>query len=128
MTPELEKTYLLHELDQLREENTYLRNRLHESNRHRKRIELAYEDALLMAGWRVAGIIPSRRYAELHQITQRRWQNAVALLRMARVIVRRRHWATDAMAVIEKRLEQAKTKALNDRELFFLRLNRHGRQ
>lgn len=128
MTPELETTYLLHEIDGLRRENTYLRNRLHDSNRHRKRIELAYEDALLMAGWRVAGIIPSRRYARLHQITQRRWQNAVALLRMARVITRPRAWSTDAMAVIEKRLEQAKTKALNDQELFFLRLNRHGRR
>lgn len=128
MRSDQEIGYLVHELSQLREENTCLRNRLHETNRHQKRIELAYEDALLMAGWRAAGIIPSRRYAKLHQITQRRWQNAVALLRMARVIVRRRAWATDAMAVIEKRLEQARTKALNDSELFFLRLNRHGRR
>lgn len=128
MTPELETTYLLHELEQLQQENAKLSKALGEATYHSRRVQLAYEDALLLAQWRSAGIIPSRRYAKYHKMSQRRWQNAVALLRMARIVVGHRRWSTDEVPLIEKRLEQAKIKAQNDQQLFFLRLNRHGRR
>lgn len=81
-----------------------------------------------MATWWAAGIIPSRRFARLHNVTQNRWQNAVALLRMARVIVGPRRWATADMALIESRLEKARIRALEQPEAFWGRLNRHGRR
>lgn len=58
--------------------------------RHQNRVEEAYKDALMLAAWRANGIIPSRRYASLYGISQNRFENAVGLLRLARIVVRRR--------------------------------------
>lgn len=128
MTPDLENTYLLHELEQLRQENARLSKALGEATYHSRRVQLAYEDALLLAQWRAIGIIPSRRYAKHHKMSQRRWQNALALLRMARIVVGHRRWSTDEVALIEKRLESARGRAAEMPESFFSRLNRHGRR
>lgn len=128
MRIEQENAYLALKLRKLASENTRLSKALGEASYHSRRIQLAYEDALLLAQWRMAGIIPSRRYAKHHKMSQRRWQNAVALLRMARVIVGHRRWSTDSLALIEKRLESARIRAIEMPESFFSRLNRHGRR
>src|SRR5215213_2198019 len=99
--------YLQVELAKAKAEAAYLRKKLQLSNRHAKRIDKAYEDALLLATWRAAGIIPSRRYAKCQGFTQNRWQNAVALLKMSRVIQRYYHWATEDLGLIETRLANA---------------------
>ena len=66
--------------------NTELARRLHEKNGHVKRVNLAYQDAILLATWKVGGLSPSRELAKKHGVTQRRWQNAIGLLKMARII------------------------------------------
>jgi hypothetical protein len=116
------------ELEKTRQENARLRKALKERSREAKRINRAYEDALLLATWRSGGIIPSRRFAMFHGISQHRFENSVALLKMARVIQRQRHWVTQDLAVIESRLSTARDKALTDPALFFLRLNKHHRR
>jgi hypothetical protein len=120
--------YLEIDLLKARQENTALRKALHQNSRHVRRVEKAYEDALLLAAWRSSGIIPSRRYAKQYGLTQNRWQNAMALLKLARVVERQRRWVTEDPAVAEKKLEKAKARAMADPQLFFLRLNRHGRR
>ena len=120
--------YLEIENARLQSENTQLRKRLAESNRHAQRVERAYEDALQLAMWHAVGIVPSRRYAATHGIGQRAWQNAIALLKLARVVVRHRHWAATDAASIESRLAKAKGAALEDPDRYRLRLNRHGRR
>ena len=117
--------YLEAENLKLRRENTRLRKALHENSRHARRIEKAHEDALLLASWRAAGIIPSRRYAGLYEMTQPRFENALGLLKLARVVVRQRHWAITDLTVIEHKLGVAKQKAIEDPSLFFLRMARH---
>ena len=122
-----ENEYLKLEVQKLKADRARMAKALQENSCHGRRVQRAYEDALLMAMWRNAGIIPSRRYTKLHKVTQQRFENAVGLLRMARVIVGHRRWATDDLATIEIRLEQAKQRALENREAFLFRLNRHHR-
>lgn len=112
---------------ELRYENTQLRKKLGETSRHAARVRLAYKDALLLAQWRAVGIMPSRTYARRHDITQRRWQNAIALLRMARVITDYRRWAITDLASIEQRLDVAKARAITQPESYRARLNRHAK-
>lgn len=115
------------EIKELKAENAQLRKRLGESNRHARRVERAYRDALLLAEWRSVAVFPSRRYAAYHKISQRRWQNAVALLRMARILEGRR-WTTTTLATIEQRLDAAKQRATDTPDAFKARLPRHGRR
>ena len=97
------------------------------SARHRTRIETAYQDALTLALWRANGIIPSRRYASVYGITQNRFENAVGLLRVARIIVRHRTWVTDDLATIKINLKIAKDRSIETPEAFFLRLSIHAK-
>lgn len=111
MTPEQTIRSLNTENAELRTENATLRNRLALRNKHARRVEQAYRDALQLALWASAGVPPSRRYAAQHGITQQRWENAWALLRMARVVQRNRHWATKDAGLIERRLERTRQAA-----------------
>ena len=97
------------------------------SARHRNRVEEAYKDALLLATWRANGVIPSRRYASIYGITQNRFENAIGLLRMARIIVRNRTWTTDDLATIKHNLKRAKAYALEVPEAYHARLSEHAR-
>jgi len=117
--------YLELENTKLRAEAAQLRKKIGENSRHARRVNRAYQDALLMAMWKAAGIHGSRDYAKLQGMSQNRWQNAIALLRMARVVTRHRFWAVKDLAIVEQRLTTAKEKALNDADLFFLRHSRH---
>jgi hypothetical protein len=119
-------SYLDIENHQLRDEVARLSKLAKERSYHARRVRLAYEDAMLLALWMVAGIHPSRRYARMHGVTQRRWQNALALLRMARVVVRRRRWTVADTDTIERRLGQAAQRAQADARAYRLYLNRHG--
>ena len=94
--------------------------------RHRTRIETAYQDALLLALWRSQGIMPSRRYAFIYGITQNRFEHAVGLLRMARIIVRHRTWTTDDLTTIKNSLKRAKEYALEVPEAYHARLSTHA--
>lgn len=116
------------ELARARAEATALRKRLGEQSRHPKRIERAYEAALLLAFWRSVGIKPSRRFAATYQISQHRWQDALALLRMARLIHGKSRWPALDLETTEGRLAQARDKALADPDLFFLRHTRHRKR
>jgi hypothetical protein len=127
MNAEQQIRYLQIELEKARQEATRLRKALGENSKHARRVDKAYEDALLLATFFSAGIIPSRRFAKLQGLTQNRWQNALGLLKLARVVVNYRHWAVKDLSVIEKKLAIARDKALEDRQLFFLRLNRHAK-
>lgn len=125
MNPEQQLRYLQIELAKVKQEATQLRKALGINRKHTRRIEKAYEDGLLLAMWFAGGIIPSRRYALLHGFTQPRWENAVALLKMARIITRQRHWVTRDLALIEARLGTARQRAIADPPQFFLRLGVH---
>lgn len=121
--------YLETENAQLRAEVKALRRRLHDGRGFERRIERAYDDALLLSLWWAGGIYPSRRYARVAGgMSQRAWQNAMALLRMARIVTGQRRWMAQDAALIEQRLQRAKAQALADPERFWLRLNRHGRR
>jgi hypothetical protein len=113
------------ELAKAKAEAAYLRKQLKVTNRHAKRIDKAYEDALLLASWRAVGIVPSRSYAKRFGMTQHRWESATALLKMARIIQRHRYWAIDDLLLIEARLSIARERAIQTPEAFFLRLNSH---
>jgi hypothetical protein len=113
---------------QLRDEVARLARAAKERSYHVRRVKLALDDALLLALFQASGIAPSRRYARLKSMSQNRWQNAMALLRMARVVVRRRHWATDNLADIEKRLGVAAKRAIDHPDAYWARLIKHGRQ
>src|SRR5205085_10100131 len=126
MNTQQQLRYLQVELAKAKAEAAHLRKQFQVSNRHTKRIDQAYEDALLLATWHAVGVPPSRSYAKRYGVSQNRWQNAIGLLKMARIIHRHRHWATDDIGLIEARLANAKQQAIDMPEAFFSRLPRHG--
>lgn len=128
LTLEQRVGYLEVELTKSKAEASRLRKTLKENGKHSRRIQKAYEDALLLAFWRSIGIVPSRRFALQYGLTQNRWQNAIGLLKLARIITRQRHWVVSDIATMEQKLKTASAKALEDPELFFLRLNRHAQR
>ncbi|MCL4863792.1 MAG: hypothetical protein KJZ93_30580, partial [Caldilineaceae bacterium] len=105
--------YLEAENYQLRQELGRLHNTLAERDSHARRIRQAKEDGLLLALWAAAGIPPSRAYARRHNISQPRWEHAMALLRLARVLTGHRRWVTRDAATIEARLERAAQQAID---------------
>ena len=109
-------------------DNARLRKNLKENSRHAQRVRQAYKDALLLSLWHTGGIVPSRRFAEAHSITRRRWQNAVAILRMARVIVRERTWEALDAPIIQARLDKAMEAAIDIPGAFHCRLSISARR
>jgi hypothetical protein len=104
-----------------------LRRRLGVSGRTAKRVERAYRDALLLANLHI-GYLPTTRAAALHYagITANRWENATALLKMARVTAGR-VWLTHDLAEIESLLSLAAKQAIADPEIYRARLPKHAR-
>ncbi len=114
------------QIRELRAEVAQLRKKLGESGRHARRVEQAFKDALLLAEWRSIQILPSRSYAAYHKMSQRRWQNAIGLLRLARVVESHRHWVITDLALIEQRLQVARQRAIEQPQAYKMRLNHHA--
>lgn len=120
--------YLELENADLRRENGRLRHKLADERHHPRRIERARDDALLLAMWKGAGIHPSRRFAVAQGMTERQWENAIALLRLARVLTGNRRWVTKDAAIIEQRLERAAKTAIESEEAYNARHGRYRRR
>lgn len=125
MNNELAVKLLKIEVHDLRMEIVRLRRKAQEVGSHARRIEKAYRDALQLALWAAAGVPPSRSYAERHGMSQRRWENATALLRQARVLVGHRRWATKDAGLVELKLERARLLATEDEHAYKARHVRH---
>lgn len=127
MNQDQELRYTKLQLRAAQQENARLRKKLQETCRHGRRVEQAYQDALLLAEWRMSHIIPSRDYAKFKgKMSQRRWQNAIGLLRLARVINGPRQWTITDLTIIDERLQVAKQRALESPEAYKMRLNKHA--
>ncbi|MCB1452105.1 MAG: hypothetical protein KDJ43_00540, partial [Rhizobiaceae bacterium] len=104
-----------------------LRKRLGETSIHARRVERAYLDAMTLAALHVAHEETTRRAAEeLAGITNNRWENARALLMLAKLHNDKR-WLVHDLAVITERLEQAKALALAEPAAYGARLPKHAR-
>lgn len=120
---EFEVTALRVEVERLRAENARLHRNAGRQSAFIAKVDRAHADALLFLSLRVGGITPSREYcAEALGIGRRRWQWAMALLKLAKLVS---HDPTDP-AVIE-RLETAKGDAMSNPLSLKVRLTRHGR-
>lgn len=127
MSPEQHLFLLQHDLRMANAEIARLRRRLNENGAHGKRLDRAYRDALLLAEFHIGYLPTTRSYAyEAARITNGRWENARALLRLARMHNGRRWLATD-LATIEAALTQAKEQALETPTAFRARLPKHAR-
>jgi hypothetical protein len=113
------------ELLRLREENAQLRKALRVNGRHARRIQRAYDCALLLATWHVAFLDTSRDFARTQGMSQRGWENGIALLKLARVVNGQR-WKVHDLPTIERALQRAQDRALETPDLFFAWCNRHG--
>lgn len=104
-----------------------LRRRLGQNGAYGKRLDNAYRDALLLAALHLGFQPTSRRAAEEQaDISRNRHQNAIALLRLARVHNGRQFLHHD-LATIEERLATAKDVALTTPAAYRARLPRHMR-
>lgn len=113
--------HLLIELERLREENRKLRAALRVNGRHGRRIQRAYDAALLLATWHCAYLPTTRAYAMAQGMAQRQWENGIALLRLARVCDQAGRWKCHDLAVIEKALNRAADIAHSTPDAFFAR-------
>ena len=105
-----------------------LRRRIGEKGAHGKRLDQAYADALLLAELHLGFVATSRRSAaECADISRNRHQNAVALLRLAKVHNGRQFLRHD-FATIEERLTKAKDLALDNPDAYRVRLPKHERE
>lgn len=113
--------YLELENEQLRRDVGRLAKRLAEEGHHVRRVAQARQDAELLALWAGAGLHPSRRLALRYGLTQRRWENAIALLRLARILTGNRRWGTRDPAVIAQRLDRAAKTAIEQESAYLAR-------
>jgi hypothetical protein len=115
------------ELLRLREENRKLRAALRINGRHARRIRRAHDCALLLAQWHLAYLPTNRQFAMQNGMPQRQWQNAMALLKLARVCDQRGRWRYHDLPSIAARLDDGVVAANAAPEAFFARGNRHMR-
>ena len=111
------------ELKQAKAEAAKLRKALIENSRHGQRVARAYQDALLLAQLHIGYQPTSRNKAAV--ISRRRWTNAVALLKLARVYNCKR-FTVHSLAEIEAALDKARRIALDSPASFLARLPRHA--
>lgn len=120
---------LQNENERLRRDNARLRRNTKKRAAYIERINRAHGDAVHfcvhMANGQ--GIRPTREYcAERLGIGRRRWQAAIALLRLARLFGGR-CWIETTDQVATERLSAARQTAFDDRRAFYSRLPKHGR-
>lgn len=120
---EFEISALRVEVERLRAENAKLHRNAGRQSAFVAKVDRAHADALLFLSLRVGGITPSREYcADVLGIGRRRWQWAMALLKLAKLI---NHDPADP--VVMHRLDEAKGEALANHLALKVRLTRHGR-
>ena len=100
------------EVMKLRHENSQLRKAARDGGGYRGRISRAYQDALQLAVYHM-GFENTGRAVSVDSLglTKRRWENAIALLKLAKLHNGRR-WKSYDLVEIEQKLEQAKATAL----------------
>lgn len=126
-SPESELKLVKLELQRAYAELATLRAKLRINSAHAKRIDRAYHDALLLTQFHVGFLETSREAAKAQGgITHCRWENAIALLRMARCHDGRK-WTAHDMATVETKLDRAKELAIDEPERFRARLPAHAR-
>lgn len=113
------------ELLRLRDENSRLRKALRINSRHAHRMQRAFDAALLIATWHCAYLPVSRDFAKDQGMSQRQWENGIALLKLARVLNGQR-WRVHDLPTIEAALRRAHDRAVETPETFFSWCNRHG--
>ena len=127
MTPEQQIKVLQSELRLANAEIARLRRRLNEDGVHGKRVRRAYSDALLLAEFAIGYLPTTRTFAAHHAgMTHVRWENARALLKLARVHNGKR-WLFHDLATIEAALDNAVEKSMETPEAFRARLPKHAR-
>lgn len=111
--------YLELENKRLHAEITALRKALKLNGRHANRIKRAHDVALLLATWHVAYLPTTRAFAATQGCAQRQWQNAQALLKMAKIIDRRGRWREHDLDTISAKLDDAVIAANGAPDLYF---------
>ena len=125
METQAEVLGLRHRLRTQGDELKELRRRLHENDRHGRRIRRAHEDALQMAAFHISGLPTSIGYMLSHGLTRRRWENARALLRLAKVHNGEK-WTERETSVINGNLSYAAKLATERPSDFRVNLPRHA--
>lgn len=104
------------------------RRKLKERGRHADRIRQAHVDSLILASHHVGWLNTTRRAArDLAAISQRRWEGAIGLMRLANVHDGYR-WLIHDLAEITTRLERAAQTALDCPSAYWSRLSKHADQ
>jgi len=118
------KRYLELEIRRLQIENKTLRAALKLNGRHARRIRRAADCALLLATWHVAHLPTTRAFAAGQGMAQRQWQNACALLKLARITDQRGRWLIHDLATISAKLDDATVGANAAPDAYFAYGNR----
>jgi hypothetical protein len=113
------------ELRRLQSENAKLRAALKENGRHARRIQRAYDCALLLAQWHLAYLPTDRAFAKQHGMAQRQFQNAMALLKLGRICDQSGRWRYHDLATIEALLADARIAANAAPDAYFSKGPRH---
>lgn len=113
MNKSLQIAQLKAEIARLERENRTLRRALRNSSAHARRIQQSYEDALQLAVHHIGGQSTSReRGINALGLTQRRWERAIALLRMAKLHTGYR-WQKHDLLAIENGLKITRQQAID---------------
>jgi len=115
----MNSNHLLVELKRLQAENAKLRTALKINGRHARRISRAHDCALLLATWHIAYLPTSREFAAQNSMPQRQWQNAIALLKLGRIVDPRGRWRCHDLPTISARLDDAVIAANAAPDLYF---------
>jgi hypothetical protein len=113
--------HIVVELRRLQTENRKLRAALRINGRHARRVQRAHDVALLLGQWHLAHLPTCREFAREHGIAQRQWQNAMALLKLARVVDQAGRWHVHDLPSISAKLDNAAVAANAAPEAYFAR-------
>jgi len=113
------KYHMLVEIERLQAENKKLRQALKINGRHARRISRAHDCALLLATWHIAYLPTSREFAAANGCAQRQWQNAMALLKLGRIVDLRGRWKCHDLPTISARLDDAVIAAHAAPDIYF---------
>ena len=122
---QLENKALTAQLGKLEQENQELRRRLRTESAMYRRLQQAFNDALLMLSYQCVGLSPARDRMTPELMSIRRWDRARALLKTARVHTGTR-WTTTDEDVIVRRLSATLESCAVDDSRIRMRMPRRG--